>query len=103
MMLSDAIIDGMRGTKKAKSTYFDGLNACCALGAAARMVGVQRNVADALMKPFPILGWVVTNPVSGKKEMLMNIIVELNDEHGWPRNRIARWVAKVEQEFGCAG
>lgn len=87
-------------------------NATCALGAALEAVGLltdweqaSRNNPfgnwDAWWKnvPFSAVLWAkATHPLHGAEQPISNIIVSLNDSHGWTREAIADWVATVEPQ-----
>jgi hypothetical protein len=94
--LADAMRAGcLLRPRKAVRAYFRG-EAACALGAAATGRGVtlpRRNKPAALDKVFPILNSKVRDPENrNAKWKLGLLIICLNDERGWSRERIAEWL-----------
>lgn len=41
----------------------------------------------------------VKHPISGRQEMLWNVIVDLNDKRGWSRERIADWLETLDVDI----
>ena len=100
--LAEAIRDGMRRRgAQAFGDYFDGHGRSCALGAAYD--GMYRLPADTgVARPHQLdrLFNCLENTVRRcpeedcrKRLALGVIIVHLNDDHRWSRERIAGWVA----------
>jgi len=99
--LAKAISQGSsRRPEQAFGSYFVGRSASCALGAAYE--GLYRLPEEAgqihpkrLERLFDCLeGTIRACPEEGcrKRLMLAAIIVHLNDDHRWSRERIAAWV-----------
>ncbi len=70
----------------------------CALGAALLAVGVSPEEArSAVRKRWP---WVfavsVDCPSCGRSRPVCQVIVHLNDDHRWARQKIGAWVAGIE-------
>ena len=106
MKLSEAILKGCKGTKQGHGNYSmdpdeeDG--PVCVLGAAMR--GLKRrenpqNSYDYLVSKFPRLGGkhYPSLPYGYRGEQLLNQIWYLNDTEEWPREKIARALAKRGQ------
>jgi hypothetical protein len=102
--LAKAMAEGLsRRPDQAFGNYFVGRRASCALGAAYE--GLYRLPEEAgqilprrLERLFDCLeGTSRRCPEEGcrKKVMLAAIIVHLNDDHRWSRERIAAWVESL--------
>jgi len=99
--LADAILAGaQRRRTQLFGAYFEGRDASDALGAAYE--GIYRLPADATgIRPKGIYRFfaclddsVRTCPADCRKRMLLDsLIVHLNDDHHWSRERIAAWLA----------
>jgi hypothetical protein len=51
-----------------------------------------------VLKKFPILARLAVCPVCDTPARMDEILeLHLNDEHGWPRARIAAWVREIER------
>lgn len=116
MKLSDAIEVGAQLRPQAFGSYFTGTSradACsCALGAAYEATFPDRPLAhDALVNDFDRT-LAVTFPILKAEEKLFcpecagassfndnlcNVLIHLNDEHRWPRERIAGYVRGFER------
>lgn len=76
----------------------------CAWGAAFEAIGAKNGheaVRMAIEKRFPwenLASRLVTCPVLGTPRKLCDVIVELNNRHGWTREQIADWVETFETE-----
>jgi len=100
--LAEFIRDGMkRRPEQAFGDYYHGTNASCALGAAYEAmyrlpteVEGQHPTRD-LDWFFDCLDTVKPCPESGckKRIYLAALLVHLNDDHRWSRERIAEWLA----------
>jgi hypothetical protein len=99
--LAAAILDGAaHRPQQAIGTYYEGLHASCALGAAyegmyrlpERAEGVQ---ARELWRLFDCLENTLRRCPEGcrKRVSLASMILHLNDDHQWTREQIAAWVA----------
>jgi hypothetical protein len=99
--LAAAILEGAaQRPDQAIGTYYEGLHASCALGAAyegmyrlpAAAEGVQ---AGDLWRLFDCLENTLRRCPEGcrKRISLAAMILHLNDDHQWSRERIAAWVA----------
>ena len=93
----------LRRPKQAYGDYFKGKHASCALGAAYD--GMYRLPMDPVgARPIKELDWFFDClertfrecPEEGCKKThpLAVLIVHLNDDHCWSRERIAAWVAR---------
>lgn len=103
--LADAIRAGAkRRPEQAFGDYFVGQRASCALGAAYE--GIYRLPGDmAGRRPTKDLTWffeclegiVLRCPVEGcqKSLLLSAMLVHLNDQHAWSRERIATWIERL--------
>jgi hypothetical protein len=99
--LADAILHGaLHRPEQAFGHYYEGRRASCALGAAYE--GMYRLPDDAenvrprhLERLFDCLeNTLRTCPEGCKKRLALNaMILHLNDDHQWSRERIAQWVA----------
>ena len=113
MKLWQAILAGCRRRKRTKSTLFsealDGSVYSCALGAAYEGVAGEvcwdnKNAYDRLSKTFPVLNKEARCPVKGCRSVSMmfctleELIIHLNDEHGWSREWIALEVVRPNEE-----
>jgi len=101
--LAEAMSLGVsRRPEQAFGNYFRGSRASCALGAAYE--GMYRLPAEAgqilpkrLERLFDCLeGTIRACPEAGchKRLILAAVIVHLNDDHQWSRERIAAWVER---------
>lgn len=104
MRLSEAIkLGAMNGPQAFGALHRNG--GSCALGAAGDAVGIQWDMNDidagvvALHVNFPTLLRRTTCPVSHGHNGVADIMVRLNDLHGWTRERIADWVETVERSL----
>ena len=99
--LAAAILDGAaHRPEQAIGHYYEGLHASCALGAAYE--GMHRLPAEAegarprdLWRLFDCLeNTLRTCPEGCKKRLALgSMILHLNDDHHWTREKIAAWVA----------
>lgn len=101
--LADAIRDGMRRRpEQAFGEYYQGRRASCALGAAYE--GLYRLPEEVghlhpkrLERLFDCLEGTIRRCPEGcrKSLILAAMIIHLNDDHHWDRERIAAWVAEA--------
>lgn len=110
-LLSDAILDGAKLAGQAKGSYVspDG-ERTCALGAAIHAItGKACGDTISLGPRFGvILSQCESCPVEGCKYdassdyryELESVIPHLNDVHEWSRERIAAFVATIEEKLG---
>jgi hypothetical protein len=99
--LAEAILHGSEARpEQAFGHYFEGRRASCALGAAYE--GMYRLPQDAssirplhLERLFDCLEYTLRRCPEGCKKRipLGAMILHLNDDHHWSRERIAAWVA----------
>jgi len=99
-VLAAAIRDGMRRRPdQAFGNYYEGRRASCALGAAYE--GIYRLPEEVgqlrpkrLDKIFDCLeGTIRRCPEGCKKSLILAaMIIHLNDDHEWDRERIANWL-----------
>lgn len=99
--LADAIRDGMRRRpEQAFGEYYHGRRASCALGAAYE--GLYRLPEEVgqlhpqrLERLFDCLEGTIRRCPEGcrKSLILAAMIIHLNDDHQWDRERIAAWIA----------
>jgi hypothetical protein len=106
MRLSEAIARGAELRPQAHDAYFkvttEGL-ASCAMGAAYEAVTGYTRLADGTDN-YDLISYITgtdigyvqhAHPVTGEKDDLASIIVDLNDEYTWPRERIAAWLSSL--------
>ncbi len=103
--LAEAILQGAHyRPDQAFGEYFEGRRASCALGAAYE--GMYRLPREAggirprhLERLFDCLESTLRNCPEGcrKRLILGAMILHLNDDHHWTRERIAAWVAPPPQ------
>lgn len=99
-VLAAAIRDGMRRRpEQAFGNYYEGRRASCALGAAYE--GIYRLPEEVgqlrpkrLDQIFDCLeGTIRRCPEGCKKSLILaSMIIHLNDDHEWDRERIATWL-----------
>ena len=99
--LADLILDGAsRRPQQLFGEYFEGTRQSDALGAAYE--GIYRLPADAtgirprgIYKFFACLDNSIRRCPAGCRKLLLldSLIVHLNDDHRWSRERIAQWLA----------
>jgi hypothetical protein len=99
--LAAAILDGARRRRRQLfGAYFDGTDSSDAFGAAYE--GIYRLPVDAtgirpkgIYRFFDCLDNVVRRCPDGcgKRLLLDSLLIHLNDDHQWSRERIARWLA----------
>jgi len=101
--LAEAILEGARQRPQGFGDYFSFDGRSCALGAAFE--GIHRlpkndvgGVKPHLERFFDCLEYVTRRCPEGcrKKLPLGAMIVHLNDDHLWTRERIAHWVAETD-------
>jgi hypothetical protein len=97
MILSEAIQLGTMMTSQAFRALFRA-DGACALGAALLAVGVAPEQAGrSVRRRWPWAFAVsVDCPNCGRSRLVCEVIVHLNDDHRWTRERIAAWVAGIE-------
>jgi len=97
MRLSEAIQLGAMMTSQAFRALFKG-DGACALGAALLAVGVAPEQAGrSVRKRWPWAFAVSVNcPSCGRSRLVCQVIVHLNDDHRWTREKIGAWVAGIE-------
>jgi hypothetical protein len=103
--LAAAILHGVEGRPdQAFGSYFEGRRASCALGAAyegmyllPREAGGVRPVH--LERLFDCLEYTLRSCPEGckKRLTLASMILHMNDDHHWTRERIAEWVAPTPE------
>lgn len=113
MKLSEAIrLGGMMKPQGRGSESLVSLDAPCALGGALQAIGKQDEGCKAMKENWPFTCQPAKCPcgVNHSRELqtwigrllfpawdsISDIIVVLNDDHGWTRNQIADWVETVE-------
>lgn len=103
MKLSEAILKGCNLSTQIKFLYNNDNGGTCALGAA--ILGANLNhkagfydFVEMLNKAFPILIETTKHPVEKTPYSVHYAIVNLNDMHGWSRERIATWLANEVEE-----
>lgn len=106
MKLSQAMLLGAKRRPQGFGTLLDASGATCAMGAAAEAVGILDTSQENRFVPnaqppsewawagctpvdCPVCGWHFTNVERG--------IHHLNNIERWTRERIARWVEKLER------
>ncbi len=109
MKLSDAILIGRTLRPQTTGEFFkidvrrDDVTSyrSCALGAAAEAVAGAKaletdpdGVLEILKREFPELSKEqLACPVCGLTGLLSTTIINLNDDHDWTREQIARWLS----------
>lgn len=94
LRLADSMERGAKLRPKARGELFKN-GASCALGAVYEdTFGVRGGAYSKLQKKYPVLQENVTGD-SWKWVTLQSAIVRRNDELGWSRIRIARWLRKL--------
>jgi hypothetical protein len=112
MKLSEAIRLGSMLKPQGDGVLFDEGGGSCALGAACDALGVERHdqsrfMVHALEVEWPMLLKAAKCPACSfikgiirrwrEEEFdLEDVIIHLNDDHGWTRQRIADWIATME-------
>jgi hypothetical protein len=85
----------------AASNGHGGFSSVCAIGASALVAGALRPLGptryqlsfEALYAAFPELATPdVACPHCGKRATLHEVIVDLNDNHFWTREKVADWI-----------
>lgn len=104
MKLSEAIIKGCEGTRKLRHRLSDGKYGCCVIGAACRGADIEMEdefvALRSVHRRFPILSQFAIHPVTGGRESVTGICMDLSDNRRWSRLSIAEWIANVvEPEF----
>jgi hypothetical protein len=104
--LSDAMLLGSTFRKQSYTAFYN-YGRSCALGAAAEAIGINivdpdTSITDTLHKRFPILTEPQDDPIvcPAKRcrytkdcfSAIDYIVVHLNDDHHWKRERIAAWL-----------
>lgn len=112
MKLSEAILLGSIGTEQAFGKLMNE-GRTCAMGAAGVALGFLQYdtlshhpseviLDSAIYLAYPFLNDKVECPVCRSKVGLMTIYHviswHLNDQHKWPRPKIAAWVATIEPQ-----
>ena len=102
MKASEAVIIGSAITRQIKGALTDGNNGRCALGAMCEAAGIDMtgwafgHPYSALTHRFPVMAESFLHPVWGTFGPLYQIVYNLNDSHGWTRERIAAYVRECE-------
>jgi hypothetical protein len=106
MKLSEAIRLG--AMLKPQGRAMHSLFGTCALGAAADSLGILPAVGSnngefgtahmELLKRWPILESFEFDPLTGRFEMVRDVVMSLNDKADWTREQIADWVATIEAQ-----
>ena len=101
--LSDAILNGCALTEPLMQSYYEFDNDdkphACALGAALYSMGWRQWMEEpdiAVTRMFPVLGLEEENPTNETDRCeLQGIIISLNDNRRWTRERIAAWLKTI--------
>lgn len=98
MKLSEAIRLGSMLRPQAFGAMYEN-NGSCAYGAAYEAIGARFTSKPAI-DIWPWLANTLTCPCCGISEQYGASVISdhLNDDHKWPRERIADWVATIEPE-----
>ena len=73
--------------------------AACTLGRAILALGYTND--HKLLQRFPELESRQKHPVTGRKDQLHCIIVDLNDEYKWTSGKIADWLDRENRILKC--
>ena len=103
LKLSEAIRLGSMLHPQGFGKWWDG-KGTCAIGAAARAIGIRVELGEHFRTRRHIDVWpwawdeiIKSCPVCSRGPVhTAHIIVHLNDQHRWTRERIAEWVATIE-------
>jgi hypothetical protein len=110
MKLSEAIREGSRRWPETRRVYIDDNGCCCALGAAAQMVGlcasdvidpIRTDLGQGFARAFPIALRLAIHPlwIPSKVQIpLWQVINCLHAAGGWSRQAIAEWVETIERQ-----
>ena len=100
MKLSEAMLKGCKGTKKCIGVLGMGETKCCALDAAMRGIGLKAAESDynKLAAQYPELRQYIKDPLytfdKGERYLSRAIMVR-NDDLGWSRLKIAKWLKSI--------
>lgn len=97
MRLSEAIMLGSTLRPQTFTTWRDTVGTC-AVGAALDAIGKEHGLSSDVIAAWP---WVFDSgypcPAKcGMKSRAGSIMIHLNDDHRWTRERIAEYVATIE-------
>lgn len=90
--LSDAIRIGASGTKQCFGKYSTAPGETCAIGAAKLAVLGDPHGSDGEFSERIPLDSVVFHPFTRKWRNVGAVVVSLNDDHEWSREKIADWL-----------
>ena len=95
LKLSEAIIEGCKGTYQIRIQYTDEKGGYCVAGAALRpeLPPLHTSWWEEFCLRFPITSTMATHPETGAWARVGGIVISLSDWHLWPRLSIAEWVA----------
>lgn len=62
----------------------------------SRIISLITPDPSHLAKMLPGINRKVKNPVTGKEQGLFSTIIDLNDGHGWTREKIADWIETLD-------
>jgi len=120
MLLSQAMRSGARMHPQFRGGYggylADGTRATCAFAAAVEAAGLPLGPPYGSVRPlrgtapaaysvevpeeeWAVLFFSVPCPECGEVKQVQYIVPNLNDDHGWTRERIADWVESIEITF----
>jgi hypothetical protein len=107
MRLVDAIILGSTNSKQAFGQFEDLDGSRCTLGAALAAVGrpcvgLPRKIVKEVEKEWPHVMQMIGNfncPACPQQHALLgSLIVHLNDQHFWSREKIAEYITQFEPD-----
>lgn len=108
MKLWEAMLEGAKAGPQLFGSLSDGNGGTCAMGAVMKGGGLEVlfhsiEVESSLVTRFPELHENAVCPEDAcyicHGNVLLNVIVTLNDDHRWSRQRIAEWLANRELVF----
>jgi len=96
LKLSEAMRIGSMTTKQAFGKWTGQDGSFCAIATAAHMYGVTSLSIVELLESRRVTWPECSHPTfSGKPGSLAGALVHVNDEHKWPRHKIADWLESI--------
>lgn len=98
MKLWEAMLEGAKKGPQLFGVSLLPSGESCAFGAIYLGAGINPH-RERLQDHFPELDRETICPEADHRNTLSGVIVHLNDEHNWSRQRIAEWLANRELKF----